>query len=185
MRIGFNSVKGGQGVTTVAAIVALESAKTAETMLVPTCDTEACLGLPSGMTDPVDRLRISDVTGRFGFSDDEVLICDQSNAGLDILVTRACYISLKRAVHALERRIEVQSNYKFDGIVVVRDAGRVLNDNDVSRALGAPVIATFDVDPAVARASDAGLLCCRVPDLAAAQARRVLEACRAMTPAMV
>jgi hypothetical protein len=45
----------------------------------------------------------------------------------------------------------------------VREPGRALTRRDVEEVLGVPVRAEVDVDPAVARAVDAGLLASRLP----------------------
>lgn len=71
-----------------------------------------------------------------------------------LLITRPCYLGLRRAVAA-----EVQPT----GIVLVTEPGRALSGRDVERALGAPVVAEVQYDPAVARAVDAGLLASRLP----------------------
>lgn len=71
-----------------------------------------------------------------------------------LLVTRPCYLSLRRAVDAAE---------PVDGIVLVDEPGRALKAADVEAALGAPVVTILDLDPAVARAVDAGLLLSRLP----------------------
>lgn len=71
-----------------------------------------------------------------------------------LLVTRPCYIALRRALRA---------DIRPTGIVLVDEPGRALTAVDVERALGAPVVAEVHLDPAVARAVDAGLLAARVP----------------------
>lgn len=70
------------------------------------------------------------------------------------LVTRLCYLALRRAAGADPRP---------DDVIVVAEPGRALHARDVEQAIGAPVVATLTVDPAVARAVDAGLLAARVP----------------------
>jgi hypothetical protein len=70
-----------------------------------------------------------------------------------LLVTRACYLALSRASR-LPRP---------DGVVLVAERGRSLTAADVARAIGAPVVARVDVDPAIARAVDAGLLAAKLP----------------------
>lgn len=77
-------------------------------------------------------------------------------ADRSLLVTRACYLSLRRAVAAPVRPT---------GVVLVSEPGRALRTRDVEAAIGAPVLATVAVDPAVARAVDAGLLTARLPRL--------------------
>ena len=77
-------------------------------------------------------------------------------ANRSLLVTRACYLALRRAV-ALEVRPS--------GVVLVDEPGRALRARDVEAAIDAPVVATLALDPAVARAVDAGLLAARLPRL--------------------
>jgi hypothetical protein len=71
-----------------------------------------------------------------------------------ILVTRPCFLSLRRAQHAIIRPSEV---------VLVTEPGRALSRRDVEDCVGAPVVAEVALDPAVARAVDAGLLLARLP----------------------
>jgi len=71
-----------------------------------------------------------------------------------LLVTRPCFLALRRAV---------QLSIKPTGIVLVDEPGRALRARDVEHALAAPVVAEVLIDPAVARAVDAGLLASRLP----------------------
>lgn len=71
-----------------------------------------------------------------------------------LLVTRACYLAVRRAAEA---RVPV------DGIVLVEEPGRALGVDDLEASLGAPVVARVLLDPAVARAVDSGLLLARLP----------------------
>ena len=71
-----------------------------------------------------------------------------------LLVTRACFLALRRAV-ALDARPT--------GVVLVREPGRALRPSDVEHALGAPIVATVPLDPLIARAVDAGLLATALP----------------------
>ena len=77
-----------------------------------------------------------------------------AEATRSILVTRACYVALVRAREAAM----VPS-----GVVLVHEADRALTATDVEVAVGAPVLARIEVDAAVARAVDAGLLGGRPP----------------------
>ena len=45
----------------------------------------------------------------------------------------------------------------------VAEPGRALGRRDVESVIGVPVVAEIPLDPAVARAVDAGLLSCRLP----------------------
>ena len=71
-----------------------------------------------------------------------------------LLVTRPCYLALRRAV---------ADGVQPTGVVLVGEPGRALNARDIERALSAPVVAQVEYDPAVARAVDAGLLAARLP----------------------
>lgn len=82
----------------------------------------------------------------------------------DLLVTRPCYLSLRRA-HAARRRP--------DGVVVVADTSHSLGRADVARSLASPVVAEVPLDPAIARAVDAGLVAFGLPGNLAKPLRRV------------
>jgi Mrp family chromosome partitioning ATPase len=71
-----------------------------------------------------------------------------------LLVTRPCYLALRRAM-----RTEASPT----GIALVGEPGRSLTKRDVEYSLGVPVVASVSLDPAVARAVDAGLLTVRLP----------------------
>ena len=71
-----------------------------------------------------------------------------------LLVTRPCYLALRRAV---------ATGVQPTGIVLINEPGRALAARDVERSLNAPVVAELEYDPAVARAVDAGLLASRLP----------------------
>ena len=75
-------------------------------------------------------------------------------AGHSLLVTRACYLSLRRAVAAPVRP---------SGVVLVTEADRSLRRVDVEQVVGVDVVAEVPIDPSVARAVDAGLLSARLP----------------------
>ena len=77
-----------------------------------------------------------------------------SAATHSLLVTRPCYLALRRAV---------ATGLQPTGIVLIDEPGRALTARDVERSLGAPVVAELPYDPAVARAVDAGLLAARLP----------------------
>lgn len=71
-----------------------------------------------------------------------------------VLVTRACYLAIRR----------------FGGldlapseVALVREPQRALGADDVEAAIGAPVRTRISIDPAIARAVDSGLLASRLP----------------------
>ena len=65
-----------------------------------------------------------------------------------LLVTRPCYLSLRRAA---------RHGGRVDGVVLVREPGRALDAVDVERVLHAPVVAKVALDPTIARLVDAGV----------------------------
>lgn len=71
-----------------------------------------------------------------------------------LLVTRQCYVALRHAV---------AQGVVPTGVVVVEEPGRALDRRDIEASLGVPVVATALLDPAIARAVDAGLLVSRLP----------------------
>jgi hypothetical protein len=101
------------------------------------CPVIADAGLADSGRDPHDRL-----------------VEQLRDAGGSLLVTRPCYLGLRRAFG---------SDAPVDGVVLVRDVGRSLDRADVQAVLRLPVLATVDCDPAIARAVDAGLLVRRLP----------------------
>lgn len=72
-----------------------------------------------------------------------------------LLVTKPCYLALRRTI--------VGEAVGPTGIVLVNEPGRALRAQDVAAAIQVPVVAELDLDPAVARAVDAGLLTSRLP----------------------
>lgn len=80
-----------------------------------------------------------------------------------LLVTRACYLALTRAA-ALDA--------SPTGVVVIEEPGRSLRPPDIEASVGAPIVATALLDPAIARAVDSGLLVSRLPSAWRRQLRR-------------
>jgi hypothetical protein len=68
-------------------------------------------------------------------------------------VTRACYLAVARSVR-LPRP---------DGLVVIREPGRLLADDDLATAWASPVVVSLRWDAAVAAATDVGTLGRQVP----------------------
>lgn len=75
------------------------------------------------------------------------------------LVTRSCYLSLRRATRMP----------RPTAAIVLREQGRALTVRDVESVLNVPVVATIACDPSVSRAVDAGVLPVRNNELLAAQ----------------
>lgn len=89
------------------------------------------------------------VGGRFAVGSHAELVAGLADAGRSLLVTRACYLALRRGV---------QASLRADGVVLVADAGRGMDRHDVAAVLGLPVLAVLEADPSVARRVDAGLV---------------------------
>ena len=70
-------------------------------------------------------------------------------ADRNLMVTRPCYLALMKSV---------RSGLKPDGVVLVNEASRSLNPSSVEHCVSAPIVATIDVHPSIARSVDAGLL---------------------------
>ena len=75
-------------------------------------------------------------------------------AANNVVVIRACYLALRRF-----RGL----NLRCDSAVLVREPQRALSRGDVADTLDAPVSATVELDPAVARSVDSGMLVSRLP----------------------
>ena len=197
------TAKGGQGCSTVAAMLAVLNGA----VIVDTAgDMPAVLGLPDpdgpGLTDalisgsplhdiaphvqdnggiallPRGSHGADDVPGHRWSELAEVLASDARGWVLDagtgpartaaasadraLLVSRYCYLALRRAVHLTPRST---------GLVTIREHGRSLDRHDLERLLGVPVVADLPWAPEIARAVDAGLLTDRLPRVA----RQALE----------
>ncbi|HEV7865064.1 MAG TPA: hypothetical protein VGR20_20375 [Acidimicrobiia bacterium] len=85
-----------------------------------------------------------------------------------LMVTRPCYLALRRAVADL--RLE-----RTWGAIVVEEPGRALDAGDVAAVLGRPVVGRFPLRTEIARAVDAGVLCDRLPAPLAFSAAAVLD----------
>lgn len=71
------------------------------------------------------------------------------------MVTKACYLSLRRATNLA----------RPTNVIVIKEEARALTSRDVSQVLGAPVIAEIPYQSAISRTVDAGLLVDRCEQL--------------------
>lgn len=85
---------------------------------------------------------------------DEVRRMFATVAPQSLLVTRPCFLAMRRAM-ALP--------FRPTGIVLVEEEGRALGRTEVEDVLQVPVVASVPLDAAIARAVDAGLLASRLP----------------------
>jgi len=119
--------------------------------------------IPVGRRGPIAPERWLELAGHLAAETRQVFVDAGSSepseairhvADRSLLVTRACYLSIKRAVtHGIVPT----------GVVLVREPGRALTAADIEASVGAPVVSTVLLDPAIARAADAGLLTSRLP----------------------
>ena len=99
-----------------------------------------------GRTIVVDLGMVEPASGRTAVVD---------SSARSVLVTRACYLGLRRARPELNGR-------GFD-VVLIDEPGRALGRTDVAQALGVQSVVRVPWEPSVARAVDAGTLVARVP----------------------
>jgi hypothetical protein len=71
-----------------------------------------------------------------------------------LLVTRRCYLAIRRAARLLAEPT---------GVVLVDEPFRGLSNGAIEATMAAPIVASVSYDPAVARAVDVGLLVARLP----------------------
>lgn len=167
--IGFESRKGGQGTTSVAAVFATQcwqnAGSDAQVLLLTDSDGFAVCGTtepPVGETHEVfPGFRVGHLIGGLDsrlVDTATVVVIDQPTRDIRcdarFLVTRACYLALKNAVMRDLRGVI--------GFVLIQEPDRVLTARDIEHALGLDCVATIPLDPAIARRNDAGLLCSSV-----------------------
>ena len=81
-----------------------------------------------------------------------------------VLVTRACYLALRRSVVSTLRATQA---------IVVHEPGRSLRINDIAHSIGVQTVVELALDPAIARAVDAGLVLSRWPRLMVSRLREL------------
>lgn len=163
--------KGGVGTTTLACADAVFSAQAGANVLLADAsgydDVFGALGLTESLEDPVTHVtsNLAVTATPLDYVDtspyDVVIVDEGTQANLAIgdriLVLRACFLALRRAV---------RSAPPFNKVIVVQEDGRALNAADVRDTLNigdtVPVL-TVPWDAGVARAVDAGLLVTRPP----------------------
>ena len=89
-------------------------------------------------------------------------------ADVAVLVVRPCYLALRRAV--ADPRLGAAA-----GVVLVEEAGRALDADDVAAVVGVPVLGRVPCRAEIARAVDAGVLRHRLPVSLAGPAAALLD----------
>lgn len=178
MTISIYAHKGGVGVTTVAAALAMvEAHKRAwphaadpVTILAERAEIEdlcAVLGAPQPTDGPdgspqpceVGQLTLYDLRcGSLIGEPPDFIVGYRGGAGVTRYVVSRCgYLEARK-----ESRRPMREE-RADGLILVMEPGRALTPRDMEAATGVPVVAEIPWDPAVARAIDAGLLAARMP----------------------
>jgi hypothetical protein len=157
----FYSAAGGQGCTTAACAFALSNQR--PTLLIDIAgDVRSVLGLAESHEPTVvnETLTVGNKGGMFNLDLYEDIVFDHGRNpanvidGVNILVTKHCYIALRRGLSL---------TVKPDMVVVLSEDGRALRDIDVESCLGVKIAAVMKYDPTVSRSIDAGLLATRLP----------------------
>lgn len=156
----FVGAKGGVGTSTVAALYALQSARSGQpvrltaTDAVGVEDLAAILGvLAPGLGQVMQvapGLSLADHRDQEGTNViDAGTDCFTDHSGRVFLTIRNDYLSLRRALAA---------QLAATGLILVSEPKRALGRRDAEDVLAIPVVAELNVDPSIARATDAGLL---------------------------
>lgn len=166
-------LRGGSGTSTIAAVLAMHAATMVNTELVSSdaAHMSALLGLgphtgrPSEVMENLVLTNQPSTNGMMVIIDGGTLDPTQDSPGSKpgerrIGVLRGpCYLALRTLMAA---------PHGLDGLIVVSEFGRALNERDVADVTGLDVVATVAATPTVSRTIDAGLLTRRyrnLPDL--------------------
>ena len=166
-QINLIQAKGGQGTSVTACGVALRAAGEGLQVRLDGHDqtTLAAILGAHGDGNVIPGLILCHPNGeRF----DLVVHDGPADEGINLLVVRACYLALRRALH-------LDGSPSATGVVAVLEPGRALDAQDVAAVLGLPVIATIPVRAEIARAVDAGVLADRLPEPLASAASQILN----------
>jgi hypothetical protein len=171
MRVGFISVKGGQGCSVSAAVFGLAAAGWGCRVLLVDQNFAGQQDLAAvfGVSEPCGN-DVVEVADRVFLSVDPYVVTDgfdvvvddwglvsgpvPVNDSIQVLVTESSYLAAKRAV--------VHRDW-YDHVLVVHEASNALSPDDIFATLGVGSDGRMVVirDPGVARAVDAGLLAYR------------------------
>ena len=166
-QINLIQAKGGQGTSVTACAVALRAAGEGRTVLLAGHDRDslaAILGL-TGDGPVIPGL----ILGDHNEGGCDLVVHDgPAHHGLSLLVTRPCYLALRRALHE-------GATSNVSGVVAVTEPGRALDCDDIAAVLGLPVITTMPLRAEIARAVDAGVLADRLPEALATAANHILR----------
>lgn len=153
--------KGGVGSTVVATALALELAKSSgrgSVGVIGYQQDDLCAAFGCGTK--TDQLT-PDIAYGHGV---DITVVDYGTGNLEnlqpgftVLVTRGCYLALRRVVKG-DRKIPTP-----DLVVLIAEPGRALERGEVGKVLEASNLVTIPWDADIARAVDAGVLTARMP----------------------
>jgi len=164
-QINLVQAKGGQGTSVTACAVALKAAEEGRQVRLDGRDRATLTAILGAYGDGAVTPGLT-VSGETGERFDLVVHDGPSDTGTTLLVTRPCYLALRRAVS-----LEVST----EGVVVIMEPGRALACEDVAAVTGLPVVATIPLRAEIARAVDAGVLAARLPEPLATAASQILR----------
>ena len=158
--VTFVGAKGGVGTSTVAALHATQLARLGHTVRLSANDgvddLAAIVGVPCPAPNDTAKVLPSLTLAEQRCTDTDAINvvdagtdCFTDHDGSVYLVLRNDYLSLRRALNAPRTTT---------GLILVTDAQRPLTRCDVEDVLPQPIVVELRLDPAIARAVDAGLL---------------------------
>jgi hypothetical protein len=167
-QINLIQAKGGQGTSVTACGIAVQAARDGWHVRLEGHDRDALAAiLGTGGDGPVTS-GMTLGAGAAGETYDLIVHDGPADHGTALLVTRPCYLALRRAVNQKQCA-------DVAGVVLVSEPGRSLLAEDITAVTGLPIIATIPVRADIARAVDAGVLADRLPEQLTTAARRILQ----------
>jgi hypothetical protein len=166
-QINLIQAKGGQGTSVAACAVALRAAGEGRTVRLDGRDRDSLAAIlgTTGDGPVIPGLILGDHNEE---GCDLVVHDGPAPHGVSLLVTRPCYLALRRA-------LQEGATSNAAGVVTVTEPGRALDTDDIAAVLGLPVITAIPVRAEIARAVDAGVLAARLPEPLATTASQILR----------
>jgi hypothetical protein len=167
--ISLVGVCGGSGTSTIGAVLALFASRMVGVELVTENVklTSALLGLGEPAESPAEVAPGLVLTTRSSGNAGLVVI-DGGTLGSEQLTGKRSgerRIGVLRGPCYLALRVLMAAEHDLDGLILLAEPGRALNERDVADVAGLKVLATVIAAPAIARTVDAGLLACRYRNL--------------------
>lgn len=158
MVVSFESLKGGQGLTSTMCGVGLSLAADGYKVSIgDSLDVFALLGLSDPLEGYGEKEVVSGHSSLYVFENEanphSDIVLGENLYGADkrILVIQPCYLALRRAM-------KNRNPSAYDGIITFMVEGRALKPRDVEDVIGLPIIGSIPWIPEIARSIDAGVL---------------------------